>query len=106
MVAPLALYLMNNSMVLELAEHFAARVIREVDSDASKQIERVYFIALSRGPTDEELQIGLETLGQLQADWTKQLSTNGQPDPTMVQSKSLTAYCHAIMNSASFLFVD
>ncbi|MEO8268977.1 MAG: PSD1 and planctomycete cytochrome C domain-containing protein [Aureliella sp.] len=106
MVAPQALHLMNNGMVLELAEHFAERVIRQVNSDATQQIGYAHLIALGRPPTDEELQIGLESLHQLQADWTKQLSLDGRLDHAIVQSKALTAYCHAIMNSASFLFVD
>ena len=106
MVAPQALLLMNNGMVLELADHFAARVLSEVDDDVIKQIERVYQIALSRAPDDDEKQIGSEILNQLRADWTKQLSANGLPDEASVHAKALSAYCHAIMNSASFLFVD
>ena len=114
MVAPQALHLMNNAMVLDLAGKFATRVIREAGSEASKQIETIYWIALSRPPSDEELQIGLEMLSKLNTDGSKQLSGSGQADAApnstsndeTVQSKSLTAYCHAIMNSASFLFVD
>ena len=55
-VAPQALYLMNNGMVRQLAEQFARRVIREAGTDPAKQIDRVYRIALSRPPTDEEEQ--------------------------------------------------
>ena len=106
MVAPQALHLLNNGMVFELAENFAARVIDEAGSDPMKQIDLVYQIAISRPPNDEEKQIGLEALNQLQADWTKQLSVSGQADSVAVNSKSLTAICHAIINSASFLFVD
>ena len=106
MVAPQALHLMNNGMVFELAEQFASRVIQEAGSDASKQIELTYKIALSRPANKEETQIGLDMLQQLQSDWAKQISANGQADPVAVDLKSLTAYCHAIINSASFLFVD
>ncbi len=106
MVAPQALHLMNNGMILELADHFAARVLRESDSDATKQIKRVYEIALSRPPDAAEMQIGLEMLQQLQMDWTEQLGVDGKPDATLVNSKALAAFCHAIMNSASFIFVD
>jgi mono/diheme cytochrome c family protein len=106
MVAPQALHLMNNGMVFELAEHFAARVFHEAGLDPAKQLELVYKIALSRLPTNDEQQIGLDMLQQLQSAWAKQLSANGPAEPTEVNSKSLAAYCHAIMNSASFLFVD
>ena len=97
---------MNNGMVFELAENFAARVEREAGADTLQQIDMAYQIALSRPPNDKEKQIGLQTLNQLHADWTSQLSVSGHSDPATVKSKSLTAYCHAIINSASFLFVD
>ena len=106
MVAPQALHLMNNGMIFELAENFATRVLHDAGADALKQIELVYQIALSRPPNAEEKQIGLETLNQLQADWGNQLSVHEHPNASTLQLKSLTAYCHAIMNSASFLFVD
>jgi hypothetical protein len=106
MVAPQALHLMNNGMVLELAEHFATRVIRDFGSDVSKQIEGVYLIALSRPPDDIELRVGQELLSQLRTDWMKSPSGESQIDAAAAQSKALTAYCHAIMNSAAFLFVD
>ena len=106
MVAPQALHLMNNGMVFELAENFATRVLHDAGANALQQIDLVYLIALSRPPNDEEKQIGLETLSQLQRDWTMQLSVNEHSSASTIQLKSLTAYCHAIMNSASFLFVD
>lgn len=106
MVAPQALHLMNNGMVFELAESFATRVIQLSGSDPSKQIDMVYQIALSRLPNADEKRISQEMLTELQADWTKQLSAAGQVDPAVLNLKSLTAFCHAILNSASFLFVD
>ncbi len=113
-VAPQALHLMNNGMVHELADHFAARVLRETSAfretdsgiDRAKQIEWVYQIALSRVPDEEEMRIGLETLNRFHTVWKDQLSVNGPPDQATLQSKALAAYCHAIMNSASFIFVD
>lgn len=106
MVAPQALHLMNNGMVLELSDQFAERVMREVGSDPVKQISFVYKIALSRPPNAEEEQIGLETLQKLESAWSKQLTANGQTDPATINAKTLAAYCHAIINSAAFLFVD
>jgi len=106
MVAPQALHLMNNGMVFELAERFAARVLRTAGSDASQQIDRVYWMALSRPPSDEEKQIGLDMLTELIANWTEQQAAGKPPDVAAAQFKALTAYCHAIFNSANFLFVD
>ncbi len=97
-VAPQALHLMNNGMVYQLAEHFASRVLGEAGTDPAKQVERVYWLALSRPPTDEERQIGVAALNQLAA--------NGAKNPAAAPRNALTAFCHAIMNSASFLYVD
>jgi mono/diheme cytochrome c family protein len=105
-VAPQALYLMNNSMVQQLAEHFAHRVRREGGTDLTKQIERIYLIALTRLPSDEEKRLGLDALGQLADTWAKQMAVSGKPDMEAVNLKALTTFCHAIVNSASFLYVD
>jgi hypothetical protein len=63
----------------------------------------VYLIALSRLPTDEEKQLGREALRELTAAWEKQSS---RPSADTIELKALTNYCHAILNSAAFLYVD
>jgi hypothetical protein len=91
-VAPQALHLMNNGMVQTLAEHFARRVRKEAGDDPARQVGWVYLAALSRPPNEEERQIGLAALARLSGRWDPQVA--------------LTTYCHAILNSAAFLYVD
>lgn len=94
-VAPQALMLMNNKHVRKLAAALAERVL--CDSDATtleEQIERVYQVALSRSPSAAELRLGIDTLQELEAEW--------QGDSQL----ALESYCHAILNSAGFLYVD
>jgi hypothetical protein len=105
-VSPQALYLMNNEMVFELAESFAARIMKDVGSDPKLQIQRISLIAFGRLPDDEEQQIAHEALTQLEAKWTQHLTSTGTTDPEVARQKALTAYCHAIMNSAEFLYID
>lgn len=105
-VAPQALHLMNNGMVFRLAEHFATRVKEEVGSNSKQQVERVYLIALSRPPTPKELSLGMSSLQTLFENWTNQPYLGGLPNPESLRQKALTAYCHAIINSADFLYVD
>jgi mono/diheme cytochrome c family protein len=105
-VAPQALHLMNNGLVRHLAEHFARRVLREGGTDPAKQVERVYLIALSRPPDGEEKRLGLEALGKLTGQWANQLEAVGKQDRSAAGLRALTSFCHAIMNSASFLYVD
>ncbi len=105
-VAPQALHLMNNAMVNQLAESFAQRVSREAGNDPTVQIEKLYWIALSRPPTVQEKKVGTEALRQLTEHWTRHLENAGKAEPDTAIFKGLTNVCHALMNSASFLYVD
>jgi hypothetical protein len=96
-VAPQALHLLNNGMVQQLSEDFARRLQREAGADPTKQIERAYLVALGRSPTDAERRLALESLGRFALAWS------GKPD---VNLKALASYCHALMNSAGFVYVD
>jgi hypothetical protein len=98
-VAPQALYLMNNGTIQKLAEEFAARVSREAGADPASQVERVYLIALGRPPDDEEKEAGVAALKRLARSWAGH-------ETGAAAAKGLTTYCHAIMNSAAFLYVD
>ena len=132
-VTPQALHLMNNAMIYELARHFAERTYRETGSNHAEQIQMVYLTALSRPPTDQELTIGTQSLAELAELWTNELrrgtkkesgedldraATNVQgeaPIPPKPQTedihtesavRALTNYCHTILNSAQFLYID
>ena len=83
-VATQALHLMNNTMVRRLADSFAERVKREAGSDPKQQIEKMYWIALSRPPGDEERKLSLEALTTL----------------------PLAKLCHTMLKSAALLYID
>ncbi|MFK8113375.1 MAG: DUF1553 domain-containing protein, partial [Rubripirellula sp.] len=133
-VAPQALHLMNNRMVRDLSERFAARVITEVGDDQQKQITRMYQIAIGRRPTPAQQAALLTAYQQLTAAWKlgelEQVeSSSAVRDSQDLGSQSATALnstaqkssrqkaetqttlplanlCHALMNSAAFLYVD
>jgi hypothetical protein len=105
-VAPQALHLLNNAMVEQLAADFAKRVRREAGNNPSRQIDAIYLIALSRLPTAGEKNLGREALETFADDWEKHLAAAGKPDRDAAELKALATYCHAVMNSASFLYVD
>lgn len=105
-VALQALHLMNTGMVHELAGHFARRVMNEAGSDPRSQIGRVYWLALSRPPSAEESRIGTAALETLTSEWRKESARASQADEQSASLKALTTYCHTIMNSAGFLYVD
>ena len=103
-VAPQALHLMNNGMVEQLAGEFAKRVRRDAGGQPTRQVDAVYLIALSRPPTAEEKKLGVEALEKLADEWEKQSAA--APDRDTAELKALATYCHAILNSAAFLYVD
>ncbi len=105
-VAPQALQMLNTGMVHDLAAQFARRVIRKAGTDLAKQVELVYAIALSRSPTDEEKTIGKATLTRLTDEWNRQADDAAGSDKEAAGLKALTTYCHAILNSAGFCYVD
>ncbi len=83
-VATQALHLMNNGMIDDLADSLAKRVVELAGSDPKQQIEKLYWIALSRPPDEEERKLSLEGLAKL----------------------SLARLCHTMLNSAAFLYID
>ncbi len=94
-VATQALGLLNDGMVRKLAEAFATRVEKESGDDPGRRIEQAYWIALSRPPSAEEKKTSLESLAELRS------AAGGQAD-----HKALVKFCHMIMNSAAFLYID
>ena len=104
MVAPQALHLLNNSLIRELSDAFSDRVEQEVPDNRDQQIQRVYQIAFSRDPSDEEQTLSNETLDLLTQKW-KSVESEQQSDSSP-ESRALANFCHVILNSAEFLFVD
>jgi mono/diheme cytochrome c family protein len=101
-VAPQALHLLNNAAVEQLGMEFAKRIRREAGNDPGRQITAIYHIAMSRPPIDEEERLGRAALVQFADNWEK--ANPGDRDAA--EFKALTTYCHAILNSAAFLYVD
>jgi hypothetical protein len=100
-VAPQALHLMNNGMVQKLAEQLARRVHLEAGTESARQIEFVYLIALTRPPNKAESQLGMAALAQFAELCAKQV-----PNKDEAALRALTTFCHTILNSAAFLYVD
>lgn len=96
-VSPQSLMLLNNQHVRDLAASFADRVetlTQTEKDDLAPWVETVYELALSRPPSAQERQLGIETLTELTALW--------EGDSRL----ALETYCHTILNSAAFLYVD
>jgi hypothetical protein len=121
MIAPQALHMMNDVMIANLADSFAERVRKEAGTDLEKQIERAYWIALSRPPNDEERKISLDAVRRIRdAEGAKSaaLPASGvaaKPAPGTTAANggvadpagaALMEFCHTLMNSAAFVYID
>ncbi len=110
-VAPQALHLLNDAMIYQLAGRFAERIERETGDDVQTQIHRVYSIALGRKPTSAETKVASQTLRELKRRWLDKLNDQADRErqaglEPQAAHRALTNFCHAIMNSAAFLYVD
>jgi len=92
-VAPQALALLNNAFVHEQSRAFAARLHREVGEQRDKQIERAWWLAFSRAPTEKERAAALSHL-------EAQLASGGESDA------ALASLCHVLLNTNEFIYID
>lgn len=104
-VAPQALHLLNNATVYAWARQFAERAWREESGTVMDRVTRIHRVALGRVPSVEELAVAEELLGRLEQQWRLKLG-DGATDTDEAAIRALTNYCHAIMNSASFNYID
>ncbi|MCH2212104.1 MAG: DUF1553 domain-containing protein [Fuerstiella sp.] len=104
-VAQQALYLLNNQMVRSLSARFAAG-LDETAMESDSKIQRLYLAALSRRPTQEELDFGRRTLGELEEKWAEYSSEQTEEKNGDPAQEALRVYCHTILNSAGFLYID
>ena len=88
-VAPQALFLLNESWLDKISTALADRIMREAASDRHEdRIRCLYEVSLARAPTSAETEIGLQLLTD---------STEGNP---------LGRYCRVILCSNEFIYVD
>jgi hypothetical protein len=88
-------------MVDELAGRFAERVYREAGDDGKKQVDLVYWVAVSRSPSADEKELATAALKELAEQW----KLSGL-DEKAATHKALKTYCRAMVNSAGFMYVD
>ena len=96
-----SLTLLNDALVIDAAQKFAARVIRSAASgDSAARISLAFRIALGREPSGQEITWSQELLSQHAAE----LAGSGVPGEELAQ-KSLSHLCHMLLGSNEFLYV-
>ena len=107
-VASQALQMMNSEMLRSNSRYLAGRVIDEVGDDPASQVERVYLAALSRPPSVEEQASGASTLAKMRDAWRRDLDERTPMEPKRMKADwlALATFCHTVLNSAEFLYID
>jgi hypothetical protein len=104
-VAPQALHLLNNAAVHQLAKLFADRVRREAGDEYQQQLRLAFQIAYSEEPSPEQLTLLTHKYEELSQAWLSSLA--GQANTKQAaKDKALENVCHALMNSAAFIYVE
>jgi len=93
-ISPQSLMLLNNNRVRELSRSFAERVSKRASNEPGELVDAVYELAVSRRPDATERRLGIQTLNELRAAWR---------DKPLA---ALETYCHTILNSAAFIYID
>ena len=103
-----ALELWNSEMLRENSRYMAGRIIDVAGEDVEREIELVYKTALTRWPTDEERKLAFRSVDQLTKDWLEHLNQEVPPEPKIGKAHwlALSTFCHAILNSAEFIYID
>ena len=99
-IAPQALMLLNNRLILQAAQRVQIRAKVESESaDPAAQIQRAWQIIFGRPATDHEIRSALKFVNE-QQDAIKTSQTSSAEDDAMAD------LCHALLNTNEFLFVE
>src|SRR5439155_20664227 len=85
-----SLTLLNDAILLEQADHFAARVAAA--GPAAKQVEAAFRLAFGRNATAKEVASGMAFLQKLRNRYTEE-----KIPPAEAERKALTRLCHMLM---------
>lgn len=95
-VAPQALLLMNNEFVVRQSEALARLVLQEAGGDVLAQIRAAWRRTLAREPGEDQVTTALEFVRRQTSHFT---------GPTAA-TRALASFCHALLCSNAFLYVD
>ncbi|MCI0685158.1 MAG: PSD1 and planctomycete cytochrome C domain-containing protein [Gemmataceae bacterium] len=90
-----ALTMLNNPLVLQQAELWARRVLKEAGMTAAERVRRMFETGLGRPPTASELADAL-------AFFDEQTRIHGRADDV----RSWTEFAHVLFNVKEFIFVN
>lgn len=96
-----SLTMLNDSFVLDQAERFANRVARMIPDAAARneRIELAFQLALTRRPSESELQSSLELIARHTEYYRAR-----DVAPELAEQRALNHLCHVLFNTSEFLY--
>jgi hypothetical protein len=109
-----SLLLLNSATMLARAQAFARRLEREVPADEGSRIRHAYRLAFGRRPEPEETMAALLFLKEQRGRIDPVRAASGAdvrpplrlPAPVDAGRQALRDFCHVLLNSSEFLYVD
>jgi Protein of unknown function (DUF1553)/Protein of unknown function (DUF1549)/Planctomycete cytochrome C len=109
-----ALTLMNDKLVLSWSQTFAQRILNDRGLTPEQQVQRAFRMALSRPPNPQEEEASLKFLNQQSSLLAGRLAHSEKialpatisPDTTPAQVAAFVDFCHALLNSNEFMYVN
>ena len=114
-----ALHLTNNELVHSWCDRWAGRLVEQnggvndsVNGNATNNatnnlrvlVQHIVESAIGVSPTPEELDDFESYLNELCGSWKSGKSR--EPEDRLILQKALGTFCHTLINSASFIYVD
>jgi Protein of unknown function (DUF1553) len=103
-----ALQMMNSDVMLEHSRYFAGRLIDEFGDNQEKLIDQLYFRVLSRHASTHEIKQTIEGIADVEKQWRIHLEDERHEAPKLPTARwrALADFCHALLSSAEFLYID
>jgi mono/diheme cytochrome c family protein len=100
-VAPQALFMMNDGVVLQSAESLAKRLIDKGGKDFGPRVQTAYELAFGRPATVKEIERAKAYLAKFDAYWKAE-----GVDAKLIEQRSWQTLCQAILASSEFIYID
>ena len=108
-VAPQSLMLMNNPFVHEQSEAMADRLMAGCDDDPGARVRLAWILAFGRSPGDREVAGALSYIDTQRAAFSGPAGDGEEGDDAPEADpdrRALASFCHALLCSNGFLYVD
>ncbi len=110
-----ALYLLNNSWMMEQAKALSKRLLREAPADDPGKVQWLYAVLYGRPAEPHEVELGLAAAASARAKAQTAFTDRAQLDPkgrlsglieTVVTEQAWEPYCQALFCTNEFLYID